>query len=501
MSFYEVKVVNRSGTVLATFDANVAGDARQKATVEQVTWALNEPGSATIKVPAFHPAASEIVALKREVQVWRNGSLIFWGVAVQRDMDDATGTLTWTCPGLLWYFTRRFFGPISVQLLSNPRFATDLAGWTAVGCTATHSTTMRLRGPGTAKLVATTSGDNYLQQQLTVASTPAIGLAVTVAGLFHVESMTAPALEERGIYISAPNALSPAQWEPITMNQKSPGLQRAEAVIGLAGNLVNEVVTVRLYAPQGTIRWGGISATLPESVGSGNALPEDAGPVIGRIIDYAQNGAGKSPLNIAWSTPNTGTSEFVTYQFSELANIFTALQGYPERGVCDFDIVLTPTSRTFTTYAPRKGVLRSGNALTVPGSSVLSLGYLLDGQQTATQVVRRGEGAGSDRELGVASDTTGTEGLVLQDVGDAPPEISIDGLDAYAATDLARLKSIVTLPDMTVPAEGWIGVVSPGDTVPVTVDWGAVQDTSTRRVVSLTLNPLADTVAVGFNVT
>lgn len=499
MSFYEVKVVDMDGDVLATFQTG--GD--EDASVQEVTWELNEPGSARFTIPNMHPDAAEAQALVREVQVFRGGELIHWGPLVQREY--GAGAVTWTSPGLLWYLTRRFFGPISIQFLTNPNFESDLSGWTAVGpdLTASQETNLRIRGPGTARLVATASGENYLEQTFEV-DTGGIGLVIAIAGWYWIDptvTFQAPAQDEIGLYVSAPDALPDPTpvWEPITMNATVGKPERIETGIQLAADLTDEPVTVRLYAPWGAIQWGATSATVQESVSS---EPEgtDVTEMMRRIVDYAQNGTGKSGLNIGTDTDAAGVTETVAYQFFDLGNIFAALQTYPARGLADYDVVFDETTRTFMTYAPTKGTLKAGNALVVPGEQVLSLNHRLDGQQTATKVIRRAPGDGSDRELGVATDTGPLGGLVLEDVGDAPLEVTVDGLDQFAAVDLARLSEVVALPDVTVPAEGWIGVVFTGDTVPVTIDWGAVQDTADRRVVRMTLDPKSDTVTVGFNV-
>lgn len=497
MSFYEVKVVTRAGVVLAVFDASVGGDARQKATVQSITWMLNEPGSLTFSAPIHHPAALEVQLLTREVQVWRNGALIFWGVPVQREATG--GVVTWTCPGLLWYFTRLYFGPVSANYITNGLFATDLSSWTAVGCTATRSTAIRLRGPGTAKLVSAAYGDNYLEQSIPLTVGPDFGFGFSIAAWFYIESMTDTAFGERGLYVQCNDGFPNADpdWEPITFSTEG-GFQRVE-IYQEVKPAVTTTVKVRLYSPVGTIYWGAVTAYSPESVGALNNLPEEAATVIGKIIDYAQHGANKSELNILWSTPATGLVERVSYQFSEMANIFDALRGYAERGVCDFEIALTSTTRTFTTYAPRKGSYKAAYGITVPGSGAVSVTHRLDGQQTASHVTRRGAGSGPDREFGLAIDTSNTGGIILQDVEDAPTEVNIDGLDAYAAADLGRLKSTVKLPQVTVRGSDWIGNVVVGDTVPVTIDWGAVQETTTQRVVSLTLDGQSDLVSVGFN--
>lgn len=501
MSFYEVKVVQRAAphAVITTFDADHGdGDTRQKATVEHVTRILNEPGSFVLSLPLFHPATAQVVPLMCEVQVWRNGVIIAWGVPLQPELQG--GAWVVNCPGLLWYLTRRVFGPITTNYLANPNFATDLTGWTAVGCTATRSTAIRLRGPGTARLVATTSGNNYLQHTFTV-STGGLGLVLFLAGSYWIDpavTFTAGAFEERGLYISAPNSLPDGtpQWEPINMSAPVGEIEPVVTELHLPANLVNQTVTVRLYAPHGAIHWGALSVTALESVSSEPA-GTDVTEMMRRIVAYCHTAYD---YGFATSTPAAQQTEIVAYQFADLGNVFAALKSYPDRGLADFDMVLTPTTRTFTTYAPRKGSYKPGNPLTVPGTNVNLMAYRQDGEQTSTRIIRRGTGrvtTGPSRQFALAMDTAPLGGLPLDDVADGAPEIGVDGLDGYAITELERLKAVVTLPDFEVPAEGWWGVVDVGDTVPVTVDWGAVQESMTRRIVSMRLIPTKDWVAIG----
>jgi hypothetical protein len=502
VSFYKVKVVDMTGEVLATFDAGDGEDASVLEVVEE----LNKPGSARIRVPVHHPNAPDLVALVREVQVWRDGELAHWGPLAQRSYN--AGAIEWMSPGVLWYLARRVFGPISINHLTNPLFATDLSSWTAVGATAAWSDAIRIRGAGTVRLEASSSGDFYLSQTFTVDTGPA-GLFLALAAWFWLDpdvTFDAPPYESRGLYIAAVDSAEGEAYEPLTMDSPVGVPTRMETGIHILPDVTDAVVEVRLYCPWGAIHWGASSATELESVSS-ELTGTDITEMMRRIVDYAQNGAGKSDLNIATDTPASGITETVAYQFADLGGIFDTLATYPGRGLADFDVVLDggdpdaevgdgAGSRTFTTYAPRRGTHRADHALVVAGTQVLTLGHTLDGQQTSTRTIRRGQGDGSDRELGVATDTSALGGLVLEDVGDAPPEMSIDGLDRLAATDLARLRQIVSVPEVTVPAEGWWGVVRPGDTVPVTIDWGAVQEDATLRVQANRLNPATDTVSV-----
>jgi hypothetical protein len=504
-AFYQVKVVTNTGTPIATFDADEGdGDTRQKASVESVSWVLNEPGLARIRIPNEHPKADEMQA-HREVQVWRDGAMIWWGVALQRSY--ARGALTWTCPGLLWYYTRLHLGPVMTNYLTNPLFATNLAGWTAVGCVASRVTSPPIRGAGVARLVAASSGDNRLEQTFLI-NTGSIGVFLTAAGWFWIDpavAYTAPALDQRGLYIDAPNSLpdSTPRWSPITMNHAAGVKHRLETGTQLAPSLTNEPVTLRLMAPHAAIQWGALSVTAMESVSS-LLTGSDIAEMMAAVVVYCETDPHKSSHNIGVSWTPSGVMETVAYQFYNLPNAFQVLKSYATRGLADFSLVLTPATRTFTTHAPRKGTLKAGYGVAVPGSSTTDFTHRLDGAQTTTRPIRRGAGEGSDREIGIAVDTSLTGGLVLEDVRDAPAEFDIDGLDKWAATDLARLANNITIPTFSVPAEAWMGgagrEVEEGDRVPVTVNLGAIQEATTnRRVMQMVLTGAKDEIAVTVN--
>jgi hypothetical protein len=501
MSFYEVVVVERPAphTEITRFDADEGdGDTRQKASVEDVSKILNEPGSVRIRLPLFHPASALVVPLMCEVQVYRKGVRIAWCVPLQPALEG--GSWVFNCPGLGYYFTRRHFGPVSVNYLANPDFATDLTGWSSVDVdSGTRSTAVPLKGIGSLRLVSTASGDRYAEHTFNI-DTGSIGLVLFLAYQYWIDpgtTFTAPALEERGVYIDSPNSLpdSTPRWASITMNSPVGEPVRTEPVeLHLPPDLVDEPVNVRLYSIHGAIHYGGGVLAAMESVSS-EPGGTDVTEMMRRIIAYCHD---EYDYDIATDTDAAGVSEIIAYQYSELQNCYQALLTYPQRGLADFDI--DPVTRTFTTYAPRKGSYKPGHTLTVPGTSANLDGYQLDGHQVSTRVIRPGPGHGPTREIGYAEDTSAFDGLPLDSVEDAPPEISIDGLKGLAETDLARLSQIVELPEISVPAEGFWGEVDTGDTVDVDIDWGPIQVTTTRRVISMRLQPATDRVLVGTNV-
>lgn len=489
----DVRIAERDGSFVASF----TDQGRCMANVSDVTWILNQPGTARVTVPLHHPTTTELHMVGREIQIWRDDQIVWWGVPLSGRVQGAT--LMVECVGLLWYFARSLFGPITVQLLANPNFEADLTGWTAMGPTATHQAdTVRLLGPGTAQLVETTGGeDSYLAQGFTV-NTGEIGLYIEVRALVWIDPAVEfePAFEERGIAVLAANSAQGFAWEPLN-NWTPKGVPQVMTTgINLLPDLTDEPVEVRLYSPKGLVRWGACVATVMESVSS-EPSGTDATEMMRRVASYA---VGKADLEIATPAQDpAGVGEITAYQFMDLGQVLQALSTYPDRGLADFDVTFDETSKTFETWAPQRGSDLSGDVVfTVPGDgSVIEFGWQADGGQVATQVVRRFPGSGPSRPLGVATDTSGFDGLLLADVGDLPPEITVDGADQYAAQILARRKELVTIPDFTVPAGEVFGEFWLGDTVGVNVDLGAVVESEPRRVVRLGWDPVTDTVAVG----
>src|SRR5690242_311101 len=92
--------------LLTTTMAGVPYAEIANAKIESITWELNGWGELTFTLPVTDAQASELAPsyqTRREVQVWRNGVLIWWGVYVAGSAD--RDVVTFTAYGLLWYFT------------------------------------------------------------------------------------------------------------------------------------------------------------------------------------------------------------------------------------------------------------------------------------------------------------------------------------------------------------------------------------------------------------
>ncbi len=97
-----------------------------------VTWQLNQPIAGAFTMQADDPEAALLFDEKfREVQMWIGEELLVWGPVVLMGM--AGATLSFQVQGPSWYLGKRYVGPPErPNLLINPGFETDTAGWEAL---------------------------------------------------------------------------------------------------------------------------------------------------------------------------------------------------------------------------------------------------------------------------------------------------------------------------------------------------------------------------------
>ena len=91
--------------------------------------------------------------LGREIQIFTDGDLIWWGVIVrpQAGLDETT----WQCVELLWYFAHRFMGRADrTNLLTNGQFESGESDWSFSGVTHSIDTGTVNEGTNSLKLTA-----------------------------------------------------------------------------------------------------------------------------------------------------------------------------------------------------------------------------------------------------------------------------------------------------------------------------------------------------------
>lgn len=492
---YTVKIVEQNGTVVVADLAEV--------NVGPLEWVLNDVGRCSVGLPKATPSAASVDLLDKEIQVFRDGTLVWWGPMTGGTVSAGVAEMTVDVPELSWYFTRRQISDARPNALSNPSFAGNLTGWTATGPTATADTTRKILGTHAAKLVQASNGaDSYLEQSVSVTGT-AVGTLYTLAGWVYLHSdYDGPAFQSRGLFVSGVQsgtlrAYNTAEIDDATARQQ---WVRLETTIWVPPS-ETWTLYVRLYAPKGSTWWDAITLTRMESL---SRYATDMGTIAGDIIDTVQASPWDS-LNITTSDAATGVLLDRHYQYADHLDVMQALGEFVDMGL-DWKMAVTTTTRVFTTGYPL-GTDRTGTVTLSMRSPANPTGLLsdyrltVDGAATSTRVVVLGEGDGPDREEGYAADTGSLGGLLLGEVVQARPGTPIDGLQTAAEERLSQSKQLVEVLEVTgLPGDATlISTVQVGDRVTVSISDGWVSLSGAWRVVAKRLDPAGDLPSLTLN--
>lgn len=527
---YRVRVVDFQGNGYADFE---------NATLTNVHWELNGIGTCTFTIPTLDPKAIHLQVPKREVQIWRGNQLLWWGVMIRALANhDVTEV---QCESLLWYYSRRFFGKADrTNHLENGSFELGAAHWDIGYVTYAEpiANVTHANYQWSIKTDKVVTGDKslYLEQTGTVqygvkasqgfeftvddAIDPE-GTEWTFAVWVYIPSNKWVAANEAGRGVSI-TRYSTTEFDVVTPTgggtpKSFPKVVEAVNIsieedtpkdiwIRFEATLVQpfksgeaEMVTCRVVCPHGAIYIDEATFTAAERTAF---YDKDQAEIIRGILDHAVDPAYfKSDLNIDKNVQDTGIIRTREYWHSEHMLIGDALAEFPtlHQGV-DIDIVVSPTTRTFTTYFPRKGIERPDTVLEL-GRNIETFSVNYDGAETANSIVVLGDGEGSDREEGGAYDLESLDGLVLEKVYNATPGSHIRTLDDQALRGLERYKVPVVIPNVTT-YEGvgrLIGVLQVGDVVPVRINHGWVQVNDLYRIISITLDPLTERLTYAIN--
>lgn len=501
MAEYRVLMVNRSGVPYAEL-AN--------ANVEEVSWELNGIGGAAFSLNTRDPQVGEVVLLTREVQIWRNGTLVQWAVPVAATAD--AQRLRVTCAGLLWYFSRRFLGPVGSAFVANGSFESDFTSWTPQGSiTNTVSTTTRLVEAKAAKLVNGTPGAiGFVTQNLGATLARSLPTTYTLSAWVYVQTFISGSPGDRGLYLQATGSSTREVGAPLNAATPVGRWTRLECSVVVPPGAADSFV-VRLYVPEGTVYWDEVRMFYDQRTGA--AAGEDYNKLAERLVRYAagiDTGGGPGTAVFGASIGKTSLSmDFAAgaaagalpadryFDHADNPSFYDALRELPARNVLDFEVTWNAagTTRTFRTYAPRKGTTKAELAIEL-GRNLDDFRYDANGAQTANaiRVVGRSNG-----EVAIYDDTSALGGLQLDGVVNPAQELDPQGIIDLAPQEHARLKVPVLTPILTLPADAFLGSLVVGDTVPVRIDHGWVQESGNRRVVSMTLRPGAEALDVVVN--
>ncbi len=513
---------------------------------------LNKIGEFTFSLPTNDPKAALIQAPDREVRVWRGGRLLWWGVVTRAVVDETD--LKVSCKTLEWYFTKRVFGRAGrTNLLTNGSFESGRDAWT-IGFWPGSALADRhgsfeisqenvIDGQRSLKLeqrasVTGVSPEGYAAGQgvrwtvdpATVAD-DAKGETWTAVVWMYVpratwEGYSGPASGWGGMRVVRFSTthfyelyepdIGGNRWEPDPLGQNFVTFDgesfdkwirlEAELDLPIKGGEPEDIIVFLEAMPGAVTFYDRATLTRDEtSIWKGT----DQVDIFAGIVNHAQDTSyGKSDLKIVPQTTPTGIKRTRIYKHEVHQQIGDALDEFPNlhQGF-DWGITFSPTARYATTFYPRRGI-RKPWALIETGRNLVSFTVAIDGERVANSVIVLGEGEGSDREEGGASDPGALSGgLVLEKVYHATPGSAVASLGEQATRGVNRFKQRVQIPEVTIhhEVEDLVGEIEVGDIVPVHIEYGWVSVEADYRVIgvkhdpakehtALTLNPVSDEV-------
>lgn len=497
---YTAKIVEQDGTVVVSDLARVQ--------VDPLTWTLDEVGRGSVRIPKNTASASSVDLLDKELQVFRDGTLIWWGPMISAQPSSDLEEMRVDVPELSWYFSRRQISDARANKVSNGSFDTDLTGWTNVGAsTDSASSTRSVIGAKSLKLAQSTAGVDTYDYQQNAFTAGSIGSFFTLAAWVYIDDSTwgGPAYESRGLFVSGIESGTVRDYQVAEIDDATPRNRwvRLETGIWIPPG-ETWTLEARLYAPDADVWWDAVQLVKMESL---SHYATDIGTIAGNIVDFIQNTThGWDDLGITTSDVTSGVLLDRHYQYADHIDALEALSELEGQGL-DWAMVLddSPVVRQFTTYYP-KGTDRSATVTLSmadgAGSGNLSSYRLpVDGSKTSTRVTVLGEGDGPDREEGYAADASSLGGLVLGEVVNAPAGAQINTLTGLANSRLAASKRLVRVLDVTgIPGDSTqISTLVVGDTVAVSISDGWVNVTGDWRIVEKTLDPAIDTASFILN--
>ncbi len=261
-------------------------------------------------------------------------------------------------------------------------------------------------------------------------------------------------------------------------------------------------INLRLYAPNGTVRWDDVKLVAMDSLDTADhstAIPTatDMGYILSRLVQHVQSVvAGKSPLYIGDNCATVGHKLLKIYQFVDHVQFDQATRELTERDDGpDYYIDITPTTRTYTSFAGKRGVDRHASVTlrydTANPTTTNCTDYRLtrDGSGCITRQTILGSDNGPAREQGEIADTSHVGGVILQDVRQAPQNSEASSLTPIAQERINRFAAPPENLEMDVEGSaGFIPTLKCGDLVSIVVNDGYTQVSETMRIMQIKLN-------------
>lgn len=348
----------------------------------------------------------------REVQVWRNQELIWWGVPV--NATPSSTTVTVACEGLLWWVDGILFGPNLTESLIDGDF--EVSGqlgtlntyWPATGCTS-ELIDANSGAPGvvTGRYAAhlqqsAVEADAYIESRY-VLPTSLDSQAITVTGWAYINEFVSEALDGRGILVVLYEDGVPTDtWTTQLTADMAVGQEIQLSVTTDPINVTRIYPTVplftvgvRLYCPQGAVTWDDAHVTVAQP--AFNGTPTELGA---QLLAYAQDPTqGKSSFAMPTQVIGIAPADLLQRDYlgqSANSSVLGAFAEFVGEGYFDYEVTWDPTGhfRTFTMFCPGKGQVNYNYPVTLDLGTVTQLGGNVDGSQVGTTQRALGQGSG-----------------------------------------------------------------------------------------------------------
>lgn len=222
------------------------------------------------------------------------------------------------------------------------------------------------------------------------------------------------------------------------------------------------------------------------------------------LLEYAQAFHPGADLNISPSGfIGSGVLRDRTYPKDEAGNILQLLEAFTalENGF-DYSIEVFPDGRReWTPRYPFKGTTHADLTLEW-GRNVRSFALPRDGARQCNYAIAKGAGEGPLKLQQTWFDQASIDASVLMmDVSNDTTVVELPTLLEKAKAQIASRYKAIVLPTVWIgdEVEPTIGVIKPGDIIPVDIDRGAAQLHGMFRVVSASYDPEKDEQALTLN--